>query len=224
MPVHKLSVTLRTPVALGHNTYWTLDGVCFGILDEARKMGVNGLDPVGDIPIRQTSGLFHASAVVLQAAVERSVSKIGGIRPIRDMADATAFIAPGRSGRIAKIATTRGASKAHLSRYREINAAQLFWLFESDIPERVVALVRNARALGALRKDGYGLIEDASLETSDARSPFISHDGTVTRPIPVALCAELGVAPVSPRSIETWRPPYWQAENRAECFVPRAFR
>lgn len=220
MSTFRLSAYLATPIALG-NTFLTLDAVLFGILSELKELGVSSLDPVESIPIASIDGLFLASGAQFTRPVTQSEIKIGGIRPVRDMADATRFITPSSrgAGRIAKIDTNRGPHKAHLSRYRIVAAEAVWWLAEGD-GQAAKRLIEDAGSIGALRKDGHGQIARVTVEAASVASVLTDEMGNVTRPIPVSLAPVLGLVPGAMRTVETWRPPYWSTENRAECMIP----
>lgn len=70
-----------------------------------------------------------------------------------------------------------------------------------------------------LRKDGYGVIAAVSVETDPAIDP-LSLNGRPLRPIPVDHSCAADIDPATPQAEDTWRPPYWSAENRARCYLP----
>jgi hypothetical protein len=212
-----VAVELNTPLAIG-STYLTFDAVLFGILHDLHEAGRSDLDPIEDIPLTRTAGLFHASGASFENAVIEEETKIGGIRPVRDMADATRFLAPARA-RLAKVITTAGDTKAHLSRYRVIACSQVTWHAEGD-GEKAAHLLRLAGSIGALRKDGHGEVRDVRVEHVDAAPVLWDEQGRVTRPIPVGHECLRATRIVSDQTVETWRPPYWKTANRAVCFVP----
>ncbi|NJM83451.1 MAG: hypothetical protein HC844_14075 [Tabrizicola sp.] len=218
MSTFRLTAYLATPIALG-TTYFTLDAVLFGILSDMRDLGISNADPIENIPLASINGMFLASAAEFHAPVEAGEVKIGGIRTVRDMADAVAFIAPVRGSRIAKIDTTRSHFKAHMSRYRNIAADTVSWLAEGN-PLAAKRLVEQAGSIGALRKDGHGQIARVGVEEVSIASVLTTAQGGVTRPIPIALAPLLGIETSDLVTVETWRPPYWLAANRAECLVP----
>jgi len=209
----RVEVQLATPIALGR-THFTLDAVLFGILTDMVERGECAADPIADIPLRSEGGLFYATAAQFSNAIEISETKIGGIRPVRDMADGVRFLKP-KGKTLAKIETTRGKTKAHLSRMRSIACSSVVWEAVGD-PERVEALLRRTPNIGALRKDGHG--EVAFVEVSPADSPreedVLIRNGRPRRPIPITSPYRLNV----PTIVETWRPAYWDPANAAECY------
>lgn len=218
MSAFRITAYLDTPLALG-TTYLTLDAVLFGILSDLKELGVSDADPIESIPLDQREGLFLASRAFFLDPVETTETKIGGIRPVKDMADATATIRPARGTKLAKVVTTRGDTKAHLSRYRSIACEGVYWLAEGD-PEKAAALLRAAGSVGALRKDGHGQISHVEIEEDAGETALIDALGEVTRPIPVEIATALGLNSRSNTTIDTWRPPYWDRAAQADCLVP----
>jgi hypothetical protein len=220
METFEITVELATPVMLGKGTHWTLDAVCNGILHEMAAQGLASVDSVASIPIHCDGGLFHSSRARFDGALRSDVVKIGGIRPVKDMQDATSFIAPAKGRRMPKIVTTRGTLKAHLSRHVEIAARSVSWIAKGD-PEAVKALIVNAGSIGALRKEGYGRVREVHFEIDPTLDPLFA-DGKPVRPIPEDHRAAAGLDPALPRVVDAWKPPYFAAENRAVCFIPAA--
>lgn len=213
MKTIRVEVGLSTPLALGR-THFTLDAVLFGILSDMVERGQTSADPIADIPLRSENGLFYATAAEFSNVLETSETKIGGIRPVQDMADAVRFLKP-KGKTLAKIVTTRGDTKAHLSRMRSIACSSVVWEAVGD-PEKVEALLRRTPNIGALRKDGHG--EVAFVEVSETGyerdEEVLIRNGLPRRPIPVASSYRLNV----PTVVETWCPAYWDRANAAECY------
>jgi len=209
----RVEVGLATPLALGR-THFTLDAVLFGIISEMLERGQFDGDPIGQVPLRSEEGLFYATAAQFENAVETSETKIGGIRPVTDMADATRFIQP-KGRQMAKVITTRGDTKAHLSRMRSIACSSVVWEAVGD-PEKVEALLSRAPNIGGLRKDGHGEVAFIEITPSDSErdEDVLIRNGLPRRPIPVSFPYRLN----APTTIETWRPAYWDQANAAECY------
>lgn len=217
MEPFEITVELMSPVVLGKDTFWTLDAVCYGILSEMAAAGLTGIDPVSGIPIECDNGLFLASMAFFRSDVRSDFTKIGSIRVVKDMQDASSFIDPRRK-RMSKVVTTRGDQKAHLSRYVEIAARSVSWIADGD-PDKVSALLRNAGAIGALTKDGYGRIGEISIDTDPDLDP-VANGQTPIRPIPADHPAATRLDPSWPKIEDTWRPPYFDRTRAAVCFVP----
>lgn len=209
----RIEITLATPLALGR-THLTLDAVLFGILSERAEHGQFHGDPIESIPLKCEDGLFFATAAEFGQMVETPELKIGGIRPVKDMANATEFLQP-KGHKLSKIVTTSGHTKAHLSRMRSIACATVVWEAVGDA-ERIEALLRNTPSIGALRKDGHGQIASVEVGETDAddEREVLVRNGHPRRPIPVSSRHRLNV----PTVIETWRPAYWDQANAAECY------
>lgn len=209
----RVEIGLATPLALGR-THFTLDAVLFGILSDMLERGECAADPIADIPLRSQDGLFYATAAQFSNLFETSETKIGGIRPVRDMADATRFIQP--KGRLmAKIITTKGQTKAHLSRMRSIACSSVVWEAVGDA-DRVGALLHKVTNIGGLRKDGHGEVAFVEVTPADIErdEDVLILNGQPRRPIPITGPYRLN----TPTTIETWRPAYWDQANAAECY------
>lgn len=217
MEPFQLTVTLETPLALGR-TYLTLDAVLFGILKDMQEFGTSSLDPIEGVPLHRQNGLFYATQAEFELPVEGQEVKIGGIRPVTDMADASDFIRSPRS-RMSKVVTTAGHTKAHLSRYRNIACEAVTWRACGD-PDRVAALMNSVGNIGALRKDGHGQIGSVACVEIDDANILVDERGFVTRPVPVSVARDLKLQTVSLTSIESWKPPYWDDANKTECYLP----
>ncbi|MCV9964292.1 hypothetical protein OIU34_20610 [Pararhizobium sp. BT-229] len=217
METFEITVELKSPVVLGTDTFWTLDGVCFGILDDMRKVGLTDLNPVDSIPLKCEDGLFYASRAFFDNDVRQDKAKIGGIRPVKDMQEATSFISSPR-GRMPKVVTTRFPFKSHLSRYVEIGARSVSWIAVGN-PDAVAALIVNAGSVGALRKDGHGKVGEVHVVVDASLDPLIT-DGMPLRPIPETHAAAKVFDPELPKIEDAWRPSYFDISNRAVCFVP----
>lgn len=210
----RVEIMLATPLALGR-THFTLDAILFGILSDMVERGECHLDPVAHIPLRSEEGLFFATAAEFHNEIETSETKIGGIRLVKDMADAVQFLQP-KGRKLAKIDTARGQMKAHLSRMRSIACSAVSWEAVGD-PDRVEALLRGVTHIGGLRKDGHGEVASVEVSPADCErdEDVLVRNGLPRRPIPVASRFRLNV----PTTIETWRPAYWDHANAAECYT-----
>lgn len=217
MEAFEITVEFKSPVILGSETFWTLDGVCHGILEEMRELGLVDLDPLEAVPIKSEDGLFLASKAAFRGAVKFSNAKIGGIRTVRDLHDADELMQNDRK-RFPKVITHRGRFKGQLSRYTEIAARAVTWSAVGD-PEKVAALLLNAKSLGGLRKDGYGQIAEVSFDVDHDIDPVLE-DGVPLRPIPTAHPLAARVRPGSLEAEASWRPRYFDRANVAACYVP----
>lgn len=212
----RVEITLATPLALGR-THFTLDAILFGILSDRVERGEIHLNPLTHIPLRSEDGLFFATAAKFHNEIETPETKIGGIRLVKDMADAVRFLQP-KGRKLAKIDTARGQLKAHLSRMRSIACSAVSWEAVGD-PERVEALLREVTHIGGLRKDGHGEVASVEVYPADCEreEDVLVQNGLPRRPIPVTSRYRLN----TPTTIETWRPAYWDQANAAECYALR---
>lgn len=213
----KVTVELATPVILGKSTFWTLDGVCYGILADMREKGIVDLDPTSSIPLKNEDGLFLASRALFENEIRVDMVKIGGIRPVKDMDRASEFLLAPRK-RLAKVITHRGPHRSNMSRCTEITSRYVSWIGIGD-PESISALLLNAGSIGALRKEGYGKIADVFVDVDDSYDPII-HDGKLMRPVPEDHALSDRIATTTPKFEDTWRPPYFDATARAICYIP----
>lgn len=216
MALFRITAYLDTPVCLG-KTYLTLDAVLYGILSEFQELNGIDVNPVRDIPLVQTEGLFHASRAYFNNPIHYGQIKIGGIRPAKDLADAPLFLEPSRD-RYHKVSTVKGPMKAHLTRYQCVAAESVSWLAEGDA-SRALRLLEAAGSIGARRKDGHGALQRVEVEPGHGLSSLIDEAGEVRRPIPVRLSGFS--QPAALTAVDTWRPPYWDASGAEECHVPR---
>lgn len=222
MEAFKITVELRSPVILGRGTYWTLDGVCFGIIDDLKSKGLTSMDPQADIPIKQEQGLYFASRALFSNAIVQDDVKIGGIRPVRDMMDAPDFMQSTKKGDqfgMSKVITHRGDYKNHMSRYLKISAPSVSWYAVGN-PDKIAKLIEFAGAIGAKRSDGYGLVGEIEYEVGDEFDPIMM-DGKLMRPVPQGHAIAKGFSEGMPLSQDTWKPPYYDGTSRDVCFIPR---
>lgn len=213
----RVSVSLATPIALG-KTFFTLDAVLFGILSELRETGQSSLDPLPNIPVEKRDGVYLATRAFFETPVETDEVKIGGLRPVKDLQDAPSRFRTNRK-RFPKVTITRGTTKAHLSRYRIISPRTIYWDAVGDA-SKIEALFLRTRAIGALRKDGHGEVADVQITPLSSPDIILDDTGQVTRPIPRDVVERWGLNTTSLSAIDTWAPPYWDTENRAECCIP----
>lgn len=219
METFRIIVELETAIVTSKDTFLTLDAVCFGILSDLKEMGLSVADPLEGIPLKRQDGLFFASRAFFDNAVLTNITKIGGIRPVKDMEDAPTRFSTARKA-FPKIDTTKGTFKSHLSRYQEVACDNVSWIATGE-PEKVAALIKTAGAIGALRKDGYGKVRSVTYEIDPDLDPLMD-SGNPLRPIPENHILASGMVPSTPILMDTWKPPYYVAADRTACFVPRA--
>ncbi len=222
MKAFKIEVELLTPVVLGKDTFWTLDGVCYGILKEMKDVQDLDLDVENAIPLKNEDGLYFASRAVFSDYIAEDVTKIGGIRPVRDMHDAPDFMQSTKKGDafvMAKVITHRDDYKNYMSRYIKISSPSVSWIAVGD-PEAVATLIKNAGAIGARRAEGYGRVGEITIETDEDYNP-IWMDGKLMRPVPETHQLAREFDRSLPKYQDTWKPPYFDASAKAVCYIPR---
>lgn len=130
---YKITATFLSPIALKSGSIWTLDGICWGILNDFREKrhSLVGENLHSLIPIdRHESGMFYATGYNAAISAKKSYVKIGGFRPVKDFSDADKKIKTKGNRPIPKVSTTRLPYKAHLSNYSEISTPKFIGIVE----------------------------------------------------------------------------------------------
>lgn len=208
----KITAYLTSPIAI-QNTYLTLDAILFGILQE-RSSDIDTI--FDDIPIKRRDGLYFSSKIYVQNPIILNHSKIGGIQFQKDQTYLEKNHEPNFKS---LIDNKRGKFKSILSRYNLASCESAFWLAQGD-GDRIKSLLDRSTAIGALRKEGFGLVRRFEIEEISNVHVLIDEGGAVRRPIPIRLGGLCGSVPVSPTAMETWRPPYWDQSGIEECYAP----
>lgn len=213
MQPFKITAELKSPIMVGPYTFTTLDAVCFGIIEE---LGRNGIE-ARSVPIASEDGLYLASRAFFDGAVHSEAFRIGGIRVVKDMQEASQFIDPVRKT-MSKVITHRGPYKSFMSKYDEISARSVSWYAVGDA-EKITALLTSAGCIGAIRKDGYGRLGEIEIDF-DVDEDVWKVDGKLSRPIPVEhpLAQEFRSEALVYET--AWRPPYYDRSNFAVCVAP----
>lgn len=214
-----ISVELETPLALGR-TFFTLDAVLHGILLDLQTWGASELDPIDAIPIACENGLYMATAATFEQSVEAPEIKLGGIRPVRDMHAGAPHIER-RHGKLARVHTDKGPTKAHISRMRSITTSAVTWQAIGD-GDRIEAMLSRVASIGGLRKDGHGKVRNVIVEPGafEEKTDLLWDGHSVRRPIPVEIARDFGFGDPEFSTVDTWRPAYWDQANAAQCLVP----
>ena len=203
---------LRSPLVLGGDGYFTLDGLLAGLLFE-RLRDVEAAH--GALPLASTGGLFHASAAMIEPYETRPVSFVANLRAQHDLDPG--LLLKNKHGRVhRRIGMTRRQDfGAVMNSYRAFGANEICWYAEGDAAA-VNALVKNTPFIGKRRAGGFGEVSRWTVEPDEldgVTGPF----GEPMRPVPVDLFrGDTG----APKAEAAWRPAYWHPANRAVCYVP----
>jgi hypothetical protein len=202
---------LRSPLI--KQGFLTFDGLLAAVL----------FDRCGDfeeahstIPILCTDGLFHASAAMIsKPMVQSSRTIIASMRADHDLDDD--LFPKNKSGRIyRKMNRKRRRDLGNvLSSYQTISTPDVSWICTGD-KDQITELLGDLPFIGKKRAQGFGEIIKWSVEKTDL-DPLLDENGAPRRPIPEHLYqGDRGL----PQQDLTWRPAYWNFENRAVCYAP----
>ena len=203
---------LRSPLI--KQGFLTFDGLLAAVL----------FDRCGDveeahstIPILCTDGLFHASAAITMPVVPGSYSIAASMRADHDL-DADLF-PKNKSGRIhRKMDRKRRRDLGNvLSSYPTISTPDVSWICTGD-RDQISELLGDLQFIGKKRAQGFGEVIEWSVENTDL-DPLLDENGAPRRPIPEHMFR--GDQNL-PQQDLTWRPAYWNLENRAVCYAPQS--
>lgn len=213
-----IEVSFASEVALGLDTFWTLDAIAWGLIDQRRA-----LDRYSDIaiPIENDADLPLASSVAFVGETYTELTKIGAIRGVKDSEGASQRFRSVR-GKLSKIRTANGPTKAHLTRFILISAPIARWIGVGD-PDVLLKLIEDAGSLGARKAEGFGRIRSVKWTETD-EDPLIDREGRARRPIPINHPAARRLSNSSIQGVSSWRAPYWDASDARVCHLPRGWR
>lgn len=207
-----ITAQLKTPLVLTGG-YMTFDAILAAILFD-QLQDVDSAHAA--VPVKNTAGLFHASAAVIEPMDTGRVSFVANLRA--DHALSPDLIARGRTG--ARLHTALGRARrrefgAVMNNYQTITAASVTWYAEADA-EAVRALLANVHFIGKRRASGFGEVAEWQIEPGDSdgiTGPF----GEPLRPVPAAMFKGDTSHPLIDAA---WRPAYWHPAHRAACYAP----
>jgi hypothetical protein len=206
-----ISVQLEVPIILGGG-YLTLDALLASLIFE--KTG--DIDLAHEtIPLASTTGLFHASAALLEPFGSSGVSFVANLRA--DHAIDPDLLLKNKRGSIHKKMgrTRRREFGAVLNRYTSFDAPTITWYAEGD-GEAVQQLLSGVGFIGKRRGSGFGQVSGWLVEPGDLDG-IQGLFGEPLRPIPVDMFdGDRDALTVD----AAWRPAYWHPENRAICYAP----
>lgn len=202
----KVTAHLLAPVVTGGG-YMTFDGLLAALLFD-RLQDVDAAHAA--VPIRQSDGLFHASAAIMEATREH-VAFIAALRP--DHGIDPDLILKNRHGQLHRKFDTSLTNV--MNSYALLTAPTVTWYAEGD-PERIRQLVEPVEFIGKRRASGFGSVARWDIEPDDLdgiEGPF----GEPLRPVPVDRFSGDKSHPVVDAA---WRPAYWNPLHRTACYAP----
>jgi hypothetical protein len=206
-----ITVGLVTPAII---STLTLDGLLGAILfDDLQDVA----QAHAAIPLRCSSGLYHASVALAVGPVETGKHGfIAGLRATHDLDPS--LIKQGKNGQPHRhIGLTRRSDFGNvMNGYQTITALALQWHAEGD-PEQVLELLQEVEFIGKKRTAGFGQVRSWQLQES-ALDGITDATGQPLRPVPLPLWH--GDANAL-RADAAWRPAYWLPQHRAICAVPK---
>lgn len=204
-----LTLNFRTPISAGRLP--TLDAILAAEIAKER-----GDDAIGDLPLEQTEGVWHGSALFFDApGIVRQTTKVALTR--KERLDVPDHVAPSRGGVFRKW--------PNLMNSYDMQAVSVgVYLGDGDI-DAVESIIRDVPAIGARRADGFGLIDSYAFDEVRIGPLWGLADaaGRPARPVPNEVWSRLGPEAQVPQAIEVckYRPFYWSSRTpTAVCAVP----
>lgn len=207
----KLQVTahLRSPLIRGG--YLTLDSILGArLFDELQDVDAAH----AAIPIRNTRGLFHASAALTEGAME-PFTFIAALRETHRLDPD--LIKKNKEGQLHTTFSSRYSNV--LNAYQAQRAAHATWFVEGD-GDAIQRLLEPVLFIGKRRSAGFGEVISWSFAPDDDSSDQYGIEGPLgepLRPVPVSMFQGDKSHPVVDAA---WRPAYWNPINRAACYAP----
>jgi hypothetical protein len=212
--MEKFSVTakLASPLVMGGG-YFTLDALLAGLIFE--KTG-DVETAHSTIPIACTDGLFHASAAQFEPWSKDKITFVANMRAKHSLNPD--LILKNKNGEIHhRLGLTRRRDfGAVLNKYHQFSAEEIVWYAEGD-PGAVERLIEDIKFIGKRRASGFGEISSWEVLDNEELDGIIGYVNEPLRPVPIDMFRG---DPSSLKVDATWRPAYWQLENRAICYAP----
>lgn len=203
----KVTAYLDAPLVTGGG-YMTLDGLLGALLFD-RLEDVEAAHAA--IPVRQTEGLYHASAAYLEPIERGRIAFIASLRPQHSIDPD--HILKNRRGELHRKFDSSFTNV--MNGYAMVSAPTVTWYAEGDA-DAIQALLSPVQFIGKRRASGYGRVSRWQFDPGELdglEGPF----GDPMRPIPRDRFGGDRSAPVVDAA---WRPAYWRVEHRAPCHVP----
>jgi len=202
----KVTAHLLAPLVTGGG-YMTLDALLAGVLfDEMQDVEAAH----AAIPIRQTGGLYHASAAIMESQRE-SITFIASLRP--DHSIDPDLILKNKHGNLHHKFDSSLTNV--LNSYTLLTAPTVTWYADGDA-ELIHSLVTPLQFIGKRRASGFGRVSHWQIDSDELdgiEGPF----GEPLRPVPIALFKGDTSHPIVDAA---WRPAYWNPLHRTACYAP----
>ncbi|MDO8206750.1 MAG: hypothetical protein Q7T38_02895 [Gallionella sp.] len=202
----KVTAHLIAPLVTGGG-YMTLDGLLAALLfDELQDVEAAH----AAIPIRQTDGLHHASAAILESSRE-TISFIAALRPGHSINPE--LILKNNHGHLHRKFDTSLTNV--MNSYTQLTAPTVTWYAEGDA-DHIARLVSPVQFIGKHRASGFGRVSHWQIEADELdgiEGPF----GEPLRPVPISMFKGDTSHPVVDAA---WRPAYWNPVHRTACYAP----
>ena len=204
----QITATLKSPVIVGSSAYMTLDGILGAVLFD-QLQDVDGAHAA--IPVKQTNGLFHASAVFIEAIDKGRTAFIAGLYPTHSL-DPDLILKNKRGG----LHRSFDSSLTNvMNTYRQITAPSATWYVVGDA-DRIRNLLNSVEFIGKRRASGFGQVASWSIERTGTDG-LMGFEGEPMRPIPVEMFEGDKSLPIVDAA---WKPAYWDLNNRSACYAP----
>ena len=197
---------MKSPfIKLGH---MTLDGILAAqLFDELRNVEAAH----AAVPIKQTSGLFHASAAVFEPIDKIRQGFIAGLRETHSIDPD--LIKKNKHGQLHKKFDPSLTNV--MNSYAAFAAPEITWYAEgaADEAER---LLRPIQFIGKRRASGFGEVSEWTFDDGELDG-LVGYAGEPLRPVPINMFTGDTSLPIVDAA---WRPAYWNVLNRAACYAP----
>lgn len=182
-------------------------------------LGALAHEKLGDwsqIPVKQTDGLFHASSAI---AVPYARTTVGWAASMRWQHDWPIALMPLNSRGTAQALSAKRKREYGqvLSGYHVLHVESLFWNVCGD-RERIGALIKDVKAIGKKRAQGYGKVESWGYKPTSDDHSIVGSEGQPMRPVPHDMFEGDKSLPITEAA---WRPAYHNPRHRAACYAPR---
>ncbi|MBF9060314.1 hypothetical protein HKCCSP123_14105 [Rhodobacterales bacterium HKCCSP123] len=182
-------------------------------------LGALAHEKLGDwskIPVKQSDGLFHASSAITDPFAKSSV---GWAASMRWQHDWPVDLMPlnSRGTPQALSAKRKREFGQVLSGYKVLHTERIRWNVCGD-RERISALIRDVKAIGKKRAQGYGHVEGWVYRLASEDHSIVGPEGQPMRPVPHDMFDGDKSLPMTEAA---WRPAYHDPRNRAACYAPR---
>lgn len=203
----QITAALKSPIIVGASAYMTLDG----ILGAALFNRLQNVDEAhAAIPIKQTNGLFHASAIIAEPIDKGRASFIAGLYPTHSLDPD--LILKNKHGKLHR--SFDSSLTNVMNTYRQITALTATWYVVGDA-EHIRDLLKTVEFIGKRRASGFGQVTSWDIEPADTDG--LTYESEPLRPIPVDHFSGDKSLPVVDAA---WRPAYWDLRNRTACYAP----